>query len=422
MNIIEHIPKDLVNFILVALFSFLFGIEQRLRHQEYEGRAIFGTDRTFTLIGILGFVLYYVDPSFRLYLLGAGILGVLFSIFYWHKAVSAEKYGITSIVVALLTYFITPLVYKAEPWLVMLMIVLIIFLVESKETLSAFSRKFDKYEFTTLAKFIIIIGVILPLLPNEPLIPDLDITPYTFWLAIVAVSTISYLSYLLKKFVFPNAGIFLTAILGGMYSSTATTVILSRKSKGQMPTQVAGAIILATSVKYIRIWILALIFNYQVAKFLLPYFFILFVLSIILSILIIYKDHKIENIHIDFKNDRNPLEFKTALIFGILFSFFAILTHYVLKNYGDIGMSILSFIVGITDIDPFLLSIFQSGHSMGTKIIVMSTILATTSNNLAKMTYAIILGDKKIRKYVVFAFLILFIVSLLMVSFVYFFK
>ncbi len=422
MNILQQIPQDLVNFTLVALFSFLFGLEQRQHHQEYEGQAIFGTDRTFTLIGILGFILYYVDSSYRLFLFGAVILGILFSIFYWHKAASVEKYGITSIIVALLTYFLTPLVYKAQPWLVMLVVVLIMILVESKETLTTFSKRFDKYEFTTLAKFIIIAGVILPLLPDKALIPGLDITPYKFWPAIVVVSTISYLSYLIKKFVLPDAGILLTALLGGMYSSTATTVILARKSKGQSPAQVSAGIILATSVMYIRVWILALIFNHQIAVLLLPYLGLLFFISALVSLYYMHLDKSHKKEHIEFESDKNPLEFKTALIFGVLFTFFAIVSHYVMVNFGDLGMGILSLIVGVTDIDPYLLSLFQSGQSIAAAVIVISTILATASNNIAKMVYAISLGVKDIRKFVIFAFLLLFVVSLIMVLILYLVK
>ncbi len=419
MNIFGQIPVDLINFILVTLFAFLLGMEQRQHHQDRETQAIFGTDRTFTLIGILGFILYYVDNSYRLYVFGAILLGILFSIFYWHKAASVEKYGITSIIVALLTYFLAPLVYKAPPWLTMLVVVLIMLLVESKETLTSFSRKFDKYEFTTLAKFIIIAGVILPLLPNKPLIPWLDITPYKFWLAIVVVSTISYLSYLIKKFIFPDAGILLTAILGGMYSSTATTVILARKSQAHSPVKIAAGIIIATSVMYIRILILALIFNKQVATRLAPFFLILVIISSAMALFYMRKDITKED-HIHFEGDKNPLEFKTALVFGVLFTFFAVLSDFVMKHFGDIGMGILSLIVGVTDIDPYLLSIFQSNGALSVKLIVIATILATASNNLAKMTYAIVLGQKEIRHFVVTAFISLFVLSLLMVLGLYF--
>ncbi len=409
MNIIDQIPKDLVNFALVALFSFLFGLEQRKHHTQRETEAVFGTDRTFTLIGILGFILYYVDNSLNLYMAGGIALAVLMAIFYWQKANSFDRYGITSIIVAFITYGLAPLVTNAQPWLTMLVVVVTLILVESKEELQSFSSKFDKYEFTTLAKFIVIAGVILPLLPNEPLSPKIHITPYHFWLAIVAVSSISYLSYLLKKFVFPQAGIMLTAILGGLYSSTATTVILSKKSAGEDSAEITAGIIAATGVMYIRIWILAFIFNAKVADSLLPYFSVLILVSFALALWFYRKKATSDKHTFAVEADKNPLEFKTALIFGALFTFFAFLSQYVMEHYGDMGMGILSLIVGVTDIDPYLLSIFQSGENIALKVIVVSTILATTSNNIAKMSYALILGTKEIKRNVILGFGILIV-------------
>ena len=43
---------------------------------------------------------------------------------------------------------------------------------------------------------------VLPMLPHKNLIPDINLTPYSIWLATVVVSGISYLSYLLKRYVF----------------------------------------------------------------------------------------------------------------------------------------------------------------------------------------------------------------------------
>ncbi len=409
MSILNQIPDELIQFTLVALFSFLFGLEQRKHHTERETEAVFGTDRTFTLIGILGFILYYVDQSMRLYMTGGIALAVLMAIFYWHKADSFDRFGITSIIVAFITYGLAPLVAMAEPWLTMLVVVVTLILVESKEELRSISSRFDKYEFTTLAKFIIIAGVILPLLPDKPLSPKINITPYHFWLAIVAVSSISYFSYLLKKFVFPKAGIMLTAILGGLYSSTATTVILSKKSANQDPAEISAGIIAATGVMYIRIWILALIFNAEVADRLLPFFAVLVLISFAIAAYYYSKRSVGEEHYFNIEADKNPLEFKTALIFGALFTFFAVLSQYVMDHYGDLGMGILSLIVGITDIDPYLLSIFQNGETIALKVIVVSTILATTSNNIAKMVYALMLGSKQIKHKVLYGFLILIV-------------
>jgi len=263
MELVQQIPRDLINFLLVVLFSLLIGLEQRKLHIDLEFESLFGTDRTITLIGILGFILYIVMPTtLILYFAGGFVLAAFLGIYYINKIKIKNQWGFTSLIIALITYCLTPLVYLQPAWMVMLIVVTVLIVVEMKESLFNFSKKFDRNEFTTLAKFIIIAGIILPLLPHTVITTGINISPYQIWLSIVAVSSISYISYLLKKFVFPNSGIILSAILGGLYSSTAATIILAKKSKEENDeAKISSGIFAATGMMYIRILILGWIFN-----------------------------------------------------------------------------------------------------------------------------------------------------------------
>jgi len=414
MEILSHLPKELINFLLVVLFSLLIGLEQRRLHIEMEPESLYGTDRTITLIGILGYILYTVMPNYPGLFYGGGVIvAALLGIYYFNKIRLKNKWGFTSIVIALIAYCLTPLVDLEPLWLVMLVVVTILIVVEIKESLFNFSKKFDRNEFTLLAKFIIIAGIILPLLPHDPLSKTINISPYQIWISIVAVSGISYLSYLLRKFAFPKSGVILSAILGGLYSSTATTIILSRKSKVEDDNDIVPGILGATGMMYIRILILAWIFNASVALILLPYFLVFIAVSVIIILVLFFKNKNKTISTLPVFHSQNPLEFKTALIFGLLFGFFAIITNFVITNYGNIGVNFLSFIVGVTDIDPYILNLFQhAGGNLALSTIAKATIIATTSNNLIKMIYSLMLGSPAIHKKIIFSFLILILVSI----------
>jgi uncharacterized membrane protein (DUF4010 family) len=418
MELISQVPKDLINFLLVVLFSLIIGLEQRKMHIETDFDKLFGTDRTITLIGIIGYILYILNPqSLILFFSGGFIISVFLSIYYYNRIKIRNKWGLTSIVTALIVYCLTPLVYLQPPWMVVLVVVTILIVVEVKETLFDFSKKFDTNEFTTLAKFLIIAGIILPLLPHNPISTSINISPYQIWLSIVVVSAISYFSYLLKKFIFPDSGTILSAVLGGLYSSTATTIILAKRSKEEQDDiNIISGIFAATGMMYLRILLLAWIFNTDVALLLLPYFlFFIVVTGVIIAIQQI-KHKSTGKTAINANETHNPLEFKTALVFGLLFGFFAILTNVVVTNYGNMGVSILSFIVGVTDIDPYILNLFQRVEgNLQISTIVNATIIATASNNLIKMIYAIILGKPILRKKIILGFLILVAVSIISV-------
>ena len=404
MNPLDNIPQDFLNFLLTALFALLIGLEQRRHHEQERIRYMFGTDRTFALIGVLGFVLYFLDKERMLFFgIGGLTLSLFLAIAYAGKIWKEGQFGMTSVLIALITYCLAPLIYTQPPWLVLLILITVLILAEIKENLIAFSEKFDKNEFITLAKFIAIAGVILPLTPQNQVIPGLDLTPYKFWLAVVAVSAISYASYLLKKFAFPEAGLFLTGVLGGLYSSTATTFSLAGKTKtaGYPPALTASAILIATAMMYLRILALAFLFNAPLGKKLLLPFLVLSLLTAAVSTFFYFQNRDKEARHGEptTENQPNPLEFRTALLFAFLFVFFAALTHYVLKFYGSNGLTVLSFVVGVTDIDPFLLNLFQGKQAVAEHLAVMATIQATISNSFLKAVYGAILGTPAVRRY-----------------------
>ena len=416
MSIQHLIPEEFIRFLLVVIFSLIIGLEQRRHHITENEAQLFGTDRTFTFIGLFGYVLFIAEPkSYLPFLTGLVIVGLLLAIQYFHKIRQYNYFGLTSSILALLTYCLPVMVFTQPVWLLLLFVVVILILTELKGDLISISKKASEEEFITLAKFIAFAGVILPLLPDVPISEQIPVSPYRLWLAVVVVSGISYVSYLLKKFVFPDSGILLTGILGGLYSSTTTTVIIARRDKeGNGGAQAVSAIMMANGMMYLRILILAFLFKPAIASALAIPFLSLFLLCGILSKLSYVKNPFSElglpdstlEIH------KNPLEFKTALLFGVLFVLFAMITDYVMKTYGNAGVSSLAYVVGITDIDPFLLNLLQHNTGIHEMTIGLAIINATNSNNILKMIYALSLSSKGITKKLIINFSILIISGL----------
>jgi uncharacterized membrane protein (DUF4010 family) len=420
MDVLEKIPAEFINFIIVLLFSLLIGLEQRRlisskSHQSF----IFGTDRTFTFIGILGFILYILDPV-RLILFCAGliVLGVMFSIYYFKKTEYFRSFGMTSIIVALLTYSLAPVVITQPRWLLISIVVSILILVELKDHLTEFTSRVDNREFITIAKFLIIAGVVLPLVPNTPVVSYISITPYQIWLSIVVVSAISYLSYLLQKFVFKKSGLVVSGLLGGLYSSTATTLILSRKSKevNSGEHSYASSIIFATAMMYVRIMVLMFIFNLQLGLMLLPYLGIMILASLAAAIIVLYIKKPSSGSEA-IVQDRNPLELKVAALFAFLFTFFSVVTYYVLRYYGNMGLNVLSYVVGFTDIDPYLLNLFQGKYNIALTVVGTASFQAIISNNILKMIYCLIFSDKITRKAVAIGLGVVTLLNILLMIF-----
>lgn len=399
----EYLPRELVTFVLVTLFSLLIGLSQRKISLKREGETtLFGTDRTFTFIGILGYLLYILDPvEYRLFMGGGAVLGLLLALNYYVKQSQYHVFGVTTIIIALITYCIAPIVATQPSWFYVMVIVTVLLFTELKHTFTELAQRMKNDEMITLAKFLAISGIILPMLPDKALIPGINLTPYTIWLATVVVSGISYLSYLLKRYVFHESGILVSGIIGGLYSSTATISVLARKSRkasAQDAPEYVAAMLLAVSMMFLRFLILIGIFSRSALLSIYPYLLTMAVVSagVAWFLHIRREKHAADaDAATEDEDSSNPLEFKVALIFAMLFVVFTVLTHYTLLYAGTGGLNLLSFISGFSDITPFILNLLQGTGNVAVAVVAACSLQAIISNIVVNMCYALFFAGSR---------------------------
>ena len=397
----QYLPEELVTFILVTVFSLLIGLSLRRISLKREGETtLFGTDRTFTFIGILGYLLYILDPTdYRLFMGGGAVLGLLLALNYYVKQAQFHVFGVTTIIIALITYCIAPIVATQPSWFYVMVIVTVLLFTELKHTFTELAQRMKNDEMITLAKFLAISGIILPMLPDDNLIPGINLTPYSIWLATVVVSGISYLSYLLKRYVFRESGILVSGIVGGLYSSTATISVLARKSRkvsAQEAPEYVAAMLLAVSMMFLRFLILIGIFSIG-ALTIYPYLLIMSAVAAGTAWFLHsrWKRPAMSETVDEDEDGSNPLEFKVALIFAVLFVVFTIATHYTLIYAGEGGLTLLSFVSGFSDITPFILNLLQGTGNVPVSLITACSMQAIVSNIAVNMCYALFFSGKK---------------------------
>ena len=403
MDFINRIPADVLHLLLSGLFSLLIGLEQRRLHANEPSGTLFGTDRTFAFIGVLGFILFQLDPTeWRLFMGGGFLIGLWLSVYYFQRSRELSHMGITSLVVAMITYSIGPCVVLLPSSMVLILVIGILVLTEMKGYFKGLISKTADDEFITLAKFLAMAGVILPIVPDTPIPGFEQLSMYKLFLAVVVISGISYLSYLIRKFIFPKSGEEISGALAGFYSSTAATIVLSRQSQSSAGSAVSNAvgILLANTAMLIRIAILVLIFNQELAISLIPYLFgMTFTASLAAYILFKRKINQNEDsIPAPVTLSNNPLELKVALVFSGLYLLFSLVSQYSLTIFGASGLNILAVIVGFTDIDPFLMNVFQGQFENPVNSLVTSCLLAIFSNNILKTIYIRVWASENVKK------------------------
>jgi uncharacterized membrane protein (DUF4010 family) len=390
------IPQDAFKILVVFLLSFLIGLE-REEHKQIAGRYGFGGVRTYPLIGLLGYGMASLSAG-QLLPLAAGflVIGGFMLLSYWHKITTTGS-GLTSEVAGLATYLVGALVYNGQLWVATAIAIVSLILLELKTTLEGLTQRFAPQDILTLTQFLFLTIVILPILPNQAF-GLFQLNPFKTWLVVVAVSTLSYGSFLLQRVVKGRRSLALTALLGGAYSSTVTTVALAKQSVGKRrPYAYAGSILMASGVMYLRLALLVSLFNPGLRQPLAIALGLLGSLGIIIGGLWSIRgvpDTASEPQEHSYPS-RNPLELKAAFLFALLFIGMVILTHYTVAYLGKGGVYTLAGVMGVTDVDPFILGITQTaGKSTSVNVASSAILIAAASNNLVKGVYALGFGER----------------------------
>ena len=382
---------------LVLIFGFLTGLEVREYRRNFGGeepQLYLGSTRTYTFIALMGWVLFKLSEIS--FFMGLGALTLLYALLYWRQ-LRLSMTSMFTFIIAVLVYHYGMLVDGHPLWLMVAVFVALVFLLHMREQFVRVSRALAPEEIFTLAKLLLLSAVILPLLPNEQVADWLPVTPFKVWLAVVVVSTISYLGYVAQRYFFRDKGVLVAALFGGIYSSTATTVVLARQSR-QLPRPYrkwAGGIVLATGMMYLRLIAIAALFDMTIARLIAPPLAAMALLTLFITAGLLWRERRGGFTPLAF-DDRNlnPLELKVAFAFAALFVLMAFITQLVTRHFGEMGLSILSLLVGFTDIDPFVLSILNGQFHASTAQLASAIVIAAGSNNLLKAVYAVWFGHR----------------------------
>jgi uncharacterized membrane protein (DUF4010 family) len=399
------LPPLITPFLLTLALSTLIGIGLR-EYYEGEGKFdTFGTVRTFIFIGMLGFVVYRIPGTGPFaFLMGMAVLGAFLVVYYRNKVSQRGSPGLIGVLIAMLTYSIGPVAMHEPHWFLAALGVTILLVLHSKGRIRKFTDRLETGEVVTACKFLAITGVILPLIPASIPVEGwaarvftiLPVTPRQIWMAVVVTTAISYAGYVLQTYLYPKKGLLLTGIIGGLYSSTMTTLVLAKRTRN-LPgeaRETAAAILLSTPTMYLRILVLVAAFMPVGALRLAVPFLVLSVLVGAYAWWVRGAPEAVPDAEVELK-ERNPLEINAALLFALMFVVVTVVTKFVLLHFKDLGLRMLSFLVGASDIVPFIVSILQGNLGISEPQVLQAILVATASNNLMKAVYAYLFGNRR---------------------------
>lgn len=412
-------------FLLSLLISvgvgIIIGIEREF--DTLSGNEHFAGLRTFVLTAMLGCTIAYLASKFNSNILLVAIPGVFFfiSVFHFSK-VKKERYGLVTELSLVLVFFLGAFsaLHLIKETLTIAVITSALLTFRSK--LRTTVKQITQDELYAFIRFAIIAFLILPYLPDENYGPAQLINPKSIGFVIVIVSSLSFVGYFIIKFFGAEKGILFTAFFGGTFSSTAVTWIFSTKSREHTALSIhyAAGILIACAVMFLRVAVVAALFNMQVFRWLLIPCLAMAVYAVVYAFYILKTKAPKSGMVKEIISLGNPLDLMNAAFFGLQYIIITLVVYYAGVYFGTKGLFVSGIISGFTDVDAINISVSKlSLVQISPAMAAMVVLFAVISNTLFKMGECFIIGTRALFRQVAFALIPSVLIAGLSILFIY---
>ncbi len=390
---------ELLRQILITLaIGLMIGLQRSLTY-ILKKQQVFAGSRTFALIALLGFLSAWIETKVNGFLLlSSAAMALFIALSYHFKANLLHRIGLTTQIAAFITFLLGVMVwYKLENYAIFLAVIMIV-LLEIKPKLQQIEKKISPTDINAVILLLVMSFVVLPILPDKMIGPYHLFNPYKTWLMAIVIASLSFVGYVAIKVLGQKHGVLITGAAGGLISSTAVSITLSRifpKERSLVHIYTAG-IAIAWTFMFIRVLIETLIVDpYLSYRLALPYLG-----TAIVGFSYIWWLYKRSPVtEIEFHNEsleKNPLQLSEAIKFGILFGLIYGSIAFVEHRYGDIGVYVVSIISGIADVDAITLSLGEMSRegNLTQNAALIGIVAASYTNTLVKLAIVYYLGGR----------------------------
>jgi uncharacterized membrane protein (DUF4010 family) len=387
-----------------AAIGLLVGLERERKPSAKAGV------RTFTLIALLGSLsALLAEATDSAWTLGAGavaVTGALVAAYLQDRESVKDDSGTTTVMAALAVFFLGAINYYGYRTPAVALGVGITVLLYFKAEIEGFSHKLTAQDLRSMLQFAVLTAVILPLLPDRAFGPYGVLNPFQIWLMVVLVAAVSLSGYVAWRLTLGRHGLVLTGVLGGLVSSTATTLGYARQVAAGSQTLPAAVlvILLANATKLVRVLFLVGV----VAPDALPSALVLLVPALLVSLAgVAWRWKSVDTAPANGEEAfRNPTQLGTALGFGAAYALVLLFSAWANDVLGASGVLALAAASGLTDVDAITLSSMQmlNREALSEEVALTAVAVAVASNLVFKTVMASAAGGPVLRGPVVRAF------------------
>jgi len=383
--------NELLSRLAVSLaIGLLVGLERGWRTRDEEDHQRTAGFRTFALSGLLGGVTGALSLQ-----AGGSLIGFVFIIyaaafaaFHWLEAKAEQNMSVTSVVAGMLTFLLGTMAVTGELLVAVACAVAITILLALRDQLHRWVATLTWPEIRAVLILLAMSFLLLPILPNRTIDPWNSINPYEIWLLAILIAAISFSGYVAVRVFGDQLGLVLTAIAGGLASSTATTLAFARLGRAHPASArlLSAGILLSGVVMMIRVGSVAVALNGPLLTLLAPPLVGAAAILALGSAILLFRNTKQENP--DLRID-NPLAIGTALKLAAFIAGVMLAVELLRGMFGNFGVLIVAAFSGVADVDAVTISMARmGGNDIDLNTTVRGILIAVAVNTGSKAMLA----------------------------------
>lgn len=356
--------------------------------------------RTFPLVTVLGWLMATLAGRFGGWVLAAGFVGLAAQLVVGNwtrvKAGPADP-GLTTEAAVLGMFALGAYLAVGELGIGVMIGGVIAVLLHLKPQLHSLAGRIGDADFRAVIQFVLVSLVILPVLPDRGFGPLGVLNPHRIWWMVVLITGISLAGYALYRALGRKAGSAAAGILGGLISSTATTLSFARRARAQPAAGpvAAGVIVLASAIVYARVLVLvgAAAPGQFLAVALRPGLMLVW-----MGLLAGWAWLRAGDDSAEMPAAGNPTELKSALFFAGLYAAVTLAVAVARQYFGPGALYGVAVLSGLTDMDAITLStaqLVQAGQLEGA-VAGRIVMVASLSNLVFKGGLAVTAGSRSV--------------------------
>lgn len=387
-----HIPFQFMTSLAIGL---LLGLERQRNPTAKAGM------RTCALVALFGTVCGLVaQTTATAWFVAVGLLltGAMIIAAYAGETLPEGESGTTTVIAVLLCYGFGAMVWYGHSQYAVGLAIATTVLLHFKTELHGFSDRLVPGDITSMLQFAILTFIVLPVLPDRGYGPYQALNPYHLWLMVVLISGVGLTGYLALRFAGAQRSLLLVGALGGLISSTATTLVYARQSamRSDMTLFAAAVIAIANLTVLVRLAVIGSIAAPNALPQLLP----VLAAGVLCGLLPVRWQSRavVGGMNVDLPDAKNPTQLRVAAGFGIAYAGILLGAAWLSQRWGSSGLYAMAAISGIADVDAISLSSLQllNTAKIGVHTAVTAIVFAYVSNMVVKFAIASFAGSAQL--------------------------